>query len=323
MGSEFELIRKYFTHPGQHTVLGVGDDAALMRLSPGRILAASSDMLVAGRHFFPDTDPCRLGHKALAVNLSDLAAMGALPRWVLLSLALPRADEAWVAAFAAGFADEARTYGVDWVGGDTTGGPLNLSVTILGEVDAQRALKRSGAVPGDTVWLSGTVGDAALGLAALLGRYPLPEAARQGCVGRLERPTPRVALGQALAGLAHSAIDISDGLLADLGHLVRASGVGAELEYSALPLAPLLAERASEALVREAILAGGDDYELCFTAAMADTEAVLAAARLTATPVAAIGVITAGAGVRVRDSSGVFLSTRRTGFDHFSSQGQQ
>jgi thiamine-monophosphate kinase len=323
MGSEFDLIRRHFSHPGQHTLLGVGDDAALLVPSPGRVLAVSADMLVAGRHFMVETDPGRLGHKALAVNLSDLAAMGALPRWALLSIALPRVDDSWLEAFAAGFLAEAQAFEVDWVGGDTTAGPLNLSVTVLGEVESGLALRRSAACAGDTVWVSGTLGDAALGLACLQGRYPLQTEARHWCVGRLEQPTPRVALGRQLAGLAHAAIDISDGLVADLGHVLRASGVGAELEYAALPLSRWLAPLADQTLVQEAVLAGGDDYELCFTAAPGAEPAVRAAAAAAQTGVRAIGVITAEPGLRVRDGAGGLVVTRCSGFDHFSAQAQQ
>lgn len=323
MGPEFELIRRHFTHPGRHTLLGVGDDAALLSPAPGQVLAVSTDMLVAGRHFLSDTDPGRLGHKALAVNLSDLAAMGARPRWALLALALPRVDDAWLAAFARGFLEEAQEHDVDWVGGDTTGGPLNLSVTVLGEVAPQRALRRSGGRVGDEVWVSGTLGDAALGLAALQGRYPLSGSDRAHCVARLEQPTPRVALGLALAGLAHAALDISDGLLADLGHLLRASGVGAELDFSELPLSAALQTRSHETLVREAILGGGDDYELCFSADPRAHARVLEAAAASATPVRRIGVLVADPGVRVRDRDGALIQTPRSGFDHFASQAAQ
>jgi len=320
MGLEFDLIRRYFTHPGRHTLLGVGDDAALLAPAAGKVLAVSADMLVAGRHFLADTDPERLGHKAMAVNLSDLAAMGATPRWVLLSLALPRADERWLAAFARGFQAAAATHQVDWVGGDTTAGPLNLSVTILGEVQAAQALRRGGGKPGDQLWVSGTLGDAALGLATLQGRYRLPPDERDFCVQRLELPTARVALGLQLAGLAHAALDISDGLLADLDHLLQASGVGATLELDQIPLSPVLAARSRENLVREAILAGGDDYELCFSADPADRPAILAAAAAARTPVTCIGVLRSEPGVLVRDADGQPVVTRRRGYDHFDPQ---
>lgn len=318
MGLEFDLIARHFTHPGRHTLLGVGDDAALLVPAPGKVLAVSTDMLVEGRHFIPGTDPERLGHKAMAVNLSDLAAMGARPRWALLAIALPAADQGWLAAFARGFVEEARAAGVDWVGGDTTCGPLNLAVTVLGEVDAQSALRRSGGRLGDQVWVSGTLGDAAIGLACLQQRHPLAGAAREHCVRRLEWPTPRIALGQALAGIAHAALDVSDGLLADLGHLTEASGQGAELEFERLPLSPALAGQRHQDAVREAVLAGGDDYELCFTASPADHDAVLAAAAAAGTPVQRIGVLVAEPGIRVRDAAGALVHARRAGYDHFA-----
>jgi thiamine-monophosphate kinase len=323
MGSEFELIRRHFTHPVRHTLLGVGDDAALIATTAGLVLAVSTDMLVAGRHFLSDTDPERLGHKALAVNLSDLAAMGAKPRWALLALALPRADEPWLAAFARGFLAEAQAHDVDWVGGDTTAGPLNLSVTILGEVAPALALRRSGARVDDAIWVSGTLGDAALGLAALQGRYPLDSVARAHCIGRLERPTPRVALGGRLGGLAHAAIDLSDGLLADLGHLLEASGLGAELQFAALPRSPALAGLPNDDQVSDALLAGGDDYELCFTARAADRAAVEAVGRDTGTPLRCIGQVSADRGIRVFAADGSLLSPRRSGYDHFGGQAQQ
>ena len=323
MGPEFDLIRRHFTHTGQHTLLGVGDDAALLAPTPGTVIAVSSDMLVAGRHFITDTDPERLGHKAMAVNLSDLAAMGATPRWALLALALPRIEECWVEAFARGFQSEARSHGVDWVGGDTTGGPLNLAVTILGEVDPRKALRRSGGRAGDDVWVSGTLGDAALGLAALQNRFPLTGDDLEHCVRRLEQPTARVALGQALAGVAHAALDVSDGLLADLGHVLEASGVGADLEFDRVPVSAALRDRREHPLVREAILAGGDDYELCFTADPSAAGAVLAAAAAAGTQVQCIGSLSVVPGLRVRDRAGQLIVTRRRGYDHFAEQAQQ
>lgn len=314
---EFDLIRQHFTRPTRHTLLGVGDDAALLQPSAGQVLAVSTDMLVAGRHFLPDTDPGRLGHKAMAVNLSDLAAMGARPRWATLAIALPEPDPAWLAAFADGFHAEAQQYGVDWVGGDTTAGPLNLSVTILGEVAAAAALRRSGARPGDQLWVSGTLGEAACGLACLQGQLDLPAPARTHCIARLEQPTPRVALGLQLAGLASAAIDISDGLLADLNHLAQASGVAAVVQHAALPTLAALAERRATPLVDDALLAGGDDYELCFTAPAAAAQAILAAGIAAAVTVTCIGTIRAGSGVTVVAADGTVRPARRRGFDHF------
>lgn len=218
--SEFDLIRRFFTRDTPHAILGVGDDAALLQVSAGNVLAVSTDMLVCGTHFLPDADPFLLGHKTLAVNLSDMAAMGAAPRWATLSIALPEADETWLAQFSAGFFALAQQYGVELVGGDTTRGPLNLCVTIFGEVPAQQALRRSGAQVGDEIWVSGYLGDAAL--AHLQGRIALSDAELAACLPALHQPQPRVALGLALRGIANSAIDISDGLLADLGQIGRA-----------------------------------------------------------------------------------------------------
>jgi thiamine-monophosphate kinase len=262
--SEFDLIARYFTRPARSAVLGVGDDAALLRPAAGMELAISTDMLVSGQHFLPDTDPRRLGHKALAVNLSDLAAMGATPRWALLSLALPEADEAWLAAFAAGFFALAEHHGVELVGGDTTRGPLNVNVTILGEVEAGRALRREGAQAGDDIWVSGELGGAALALRRLRDEIVLDLEDAESCQARLEAPEPRLALGKGLLGLAHAAIDISDGLLADLGHILERSRKGARIEAARIPAAPALTSRPD--LIAPCAYSGGDDYELCFTA---------------------------------------------------------
>ncbi len=301
---EFDLIGRYFTRPVSHTALGVGDDAALIDPTPGCQTVVACDMLVEGVHFFVDADPRGLGHKALAVNLSDLAAMGATPRQALLGIALPEADAAWLAAFADGFGALAAHYGVDWVGGDTTRGPRNLCVTVLGEVPRGRALLRSGAGAGDELWLSGTPGLAALGLAHLKGECRLAGAACTAALARLHTPAPRVALGIALRGIASACIDVSDGVLADLAHLLRASAaaagptvgdpLSAELDGPALmaPLRAHLREAAApppEALLRQAVLSGGDDYELLFTAPPAHRETVAALAAATGTPLACVG----------------------------------
>jgi len=297
---EFGLIDRYFARPARHTALGVGDDAALIDTSPGWQTAVATDMLVEGVHFFADADPRGVGHKALAVNLSDLAAMGAGPRQALLGIALPKADPDWLAAFSEGFAALAARHDVDWVGGDTTRGPLNLCVTVLGAVPRGAALLRSGARPGDDIWVSGQPGSAALGLAHLRGDCVLAGAARAAALRRLLTPDPRVGLGIALRGVASACIDISDGLLADLDHLLRASGAAAaELQADALfgPLRALLADAAcaiDDDLVRHAALSGGDDYELLFTAAPSRADDVRAAAGHAATPVARIGCVHSG-----------------------------
>ena len=311
--SEFDLIRRHFTRATPGALLGVGDDAALLQVSAGMTLAVSTDMLVCGTHFFPDADPFLLGHKALAVNLSDMAAMGAAPRWATLALALPDADDAWLERFSAGFFALAHQYGVDLVGGDTTRGPLNLCVTILGEAPSQQALRRDGARPGDEIWLSGCVGDAALALAHLQGHIALSETQFAACAPRLHQPQPRVALGLALRGLANSAIDVSDGLLADLGHILDASQVGAEIEIEALPVSRLLLEQEQQRLA----LSGGDDYELCFTVpAVRRAEVERISAQL-ALPLTRIGKIVAGQGCIVHDAAGNPLDIEVGGYDHF------
>ncbi len=321
MPTEFELIRQYFTHAAKRAALGVGDDAALIKAPGGKMLAVAADMLVGGRHFFKDADPESVGHKALAVNLSDMAAMGATPRWVTMGIALPRADARWVAAFSRGFMKIARKHGVDLIGGDTTRGPLNICVQIIGEVPARRALRRDGAKPGDDIWVSGTLGDAAMAVAAKNGRIRLQPAERAQAMKRLDWPVPRIALGLALRGVARSAIDVSDGLTADLGHICERSRVAAVVAFERLPVSALLKKHLSSPVAQAALLGGGDDYELCFTAAPAKRAAVERAAQRAKTRVTRIGrVIRAPAGacsVVVVDGDGLPLSLARKGFDHF------
>jgi thiamine-monophosphate kinase len=322
MLSEFDLIRQYFKRrraPRPGTVLGIGDDCALLAPSPGRQLAVSSDMLVEGRHFFAGADPVTLGHKCLAVNLSDLAAMGASPLGFTLALALPGADPGWLEGFSTGLFALADAFECELVGGDTTKGPLNVCITIFGEVNPGQALRRDAAQAGDDIWISGTLGDARLALAAYLNELTLDleDLARAGA--RLHAPTPRVTLGRALAegGLAHAALDISDGLVGDLGHILAASNVGATLDLDALPAGPVLARQPLD-LRRRFTAAGGDDYELCFTAPASQRDAVLAAGAACATAVTRVGRIEAQSGLRLVDGAGAPLPLALRGWDHFS-----
>jgi thiamine-monophosphate kinase len=321
MPTEFDLIRHYFTHATPRTTLGVGDDAALIRAGKGQLLAVAADMLVAGRHFFKDADPESIGHKALAVNLSDMAAMGATPRWATMGIALPKADAKWVAAFSKGFMALARKHGVDLIGGDTTRGPLNICVQIIGEVQVRQALRRDAAKAGDDIWVSGTLGDAALAVAAKNKRIKLKAPELKQAQQRLDWPLPRIALGLALRSVARSAIDVSDGLAADLGHICERSGVAAVLAFERLPVSALLRRYLQLPVAQSALLAGGDDYELCFTAAPAKRAAVERAAVRARVRVTRIGrVIRAPAGVCsvvVVDRDGLPLPIQQKGFDHF------
>ena len=321
---EFDLIARYFTRPVRRAALGVGDDCALLAPAPGMQLAISSDMLVEGRHFFADVDPEALGHKALAVNLSDLAACGARPLAFTLALSLPRVDEAWLAGFSRGLLALADAHSCELVGGDTTQGPLNLCITVFGEVPTGQALLRSGARPGDDLYVSGTLGDARLALEALLGHAPLPAEVLARARQRLERPTPRVALGQALRGIASSAMDLSDGLLGDLSHILKASGVGARIDTHIT--SNLIAEKDCPSggnghfdleFIRQCTLAGGDDYELAFTAPPARRDAVAAASQASGTPVTRIGTVLAEPGLQLVDAQGQAVEHRYASFDHF------
>lgn len=324
---EFDLIERFFKRPAVRNPLGVGDDCALLQPAAGMQLAVSSDMLVEGRHFLSTVDPFKLGHKALAVNLSDLAACGARPLAFTLALALPRADEAWLAPFSRGLLALADQHGCELVGGDTTQGPLNICVTVFGEVPAGQALLRSGARAGDDLYVSGTLGDARLALEVFRGTVSVPGEVFDAARARMEQPTPRVALGQALRGVATAAIDVSDGLLGDLGHILKASNAGATLDLSVAT--SLIASCAGGAGTSgtfdaekrlECVLAGGDDYELCFTAPQAARQAVHAAAQQAGTRVTRIGRIEAEPGLRLVDAQG--QPVQRQGyasFDHFRS----
>lgn len=324
-GGEFALIARHFQRAHAplpaSVVLGVGDDCALLCPTPGHQIAISSDMLVSGRHFLPNVAPAALGHKALAVNLSDLAAMGARPLGFTLALALPQVDDIWLADLARGLFALADAHACPLVGGDTTRGPLNLCITVFGEVRPGASLRRSAAQVGDDIYVSGDLGGACLALQFLQDPKSTPTRLDQTTLDRLrmrlERPTPRVALGQALAGVAHAAIDISDGLAGDLGHVLRASGVGAELALQALPQPDAVATLPAVERLR-CVLQGGDDYELVFTACADSREAVEAAARRSDTRVCRVGQIVAGSGLHLIDEHGNRQAFAGAGFDHFT-----
>lgn len=315
--SEFDLIRRFFTRPVQKAALGVGDDCALIEARPGHQLAISTDMLVSGRHFFPDVPPRSLGHKALAVNLSDLAAMGAEPRAFTLALALPEANPDWLEAFAGGMLALADDHGCELIGGDTTKGPLTLSITVFGDVPPRQALRRDAARPGDDIWISGTLGDARLALGDCRGEWLLPEPDFTVIRPRMDTPTPRVALGLALRGIAHAALDISDGLIGDLGHILARSSVGAMIDVDALPRSDILAAQPL-AMQRECVLAGGDDYELCFTAPAGERESLAAVSRQLDLRLTRVGTITPEPGLRLVDGDGNPFTFTGTSFDHFT-----
>jgi len=308
-----DLIRARATHGRDDVVLGIGDDAALLQPPPGMQLVVAMDTLNDGVHFPPGTEAAQVGWKALAVNLSDLAAMGAEPAWCTLSLSLPDGDPAWVAGFLDGFLALAALHRVALVGGDTTRGPLSVSVTVHGFADPGRALCRDGARVGDSVWVSGTLGGAAGALAQWREGRAITPALRE----RLERPLPRIALGRALAGVASACIDVSDGVLADLGHVCAASGVGARLELDALPGADLLRPHFDGDALRALQASGGDDYELCFTVPATKDATVAAAAAATGVTVTRIGTVVAGQGVQAFDSEGRIWQPAQAGHEHF------
>lgn len=330
---EFDLIARYFTRPVHRAALGIGDDCALLQPAPGTQMAISCDMLVQGRHFFADTDPRQLGHKCLAVNLSDLAACGAKPLAFTLALALPEVNEPWLAAFAQGLFALADAHGCELIGGDTTAGPLNICITVFGEVPVvngqSQALLRSGARAGDDLYVSGTLGDARLALEAQQGKLTVPDTVLTAARERLQMPTPRVALGQALRGIAGAAIDVSDGFMGDLGHILERSRVGATVQVNQLvqcigcytgsgSAEPAAGIHLSAEQWRTLALAGGDDYELLFTAAPGQRAAVVAAAQVSQTPVRRIGQIDAAAGLRLLDAQGLALPNHYASFDHFA-----
>ena len=310
---EFGLIAQFFTRPSRRAILGVGDDCALLQPTSGMQLAISTDMLVCGQHFFADVDPYSLGHKSLAVNLSDLAACGAKPLAFTLALAFPTPDTLWLSAFSKGLFALADQHDCELIGGDTTRGPLTISITIFGEVPPGQALLRSGARMGDDIYVSGTLGDARLALEALQSKIQIPAEHLSKARLRLEQPTPRISLGLALRGIATSAIDVSDGLLGDLQHVLDSSKVGATLYTQALNDAMIIPGQPLDY-----VLAGGDDYELVFTAPFGKRDAVTQAGLRTATRITRIGTIDRTSKVRLLDASGAEVSGQFASFDHFS-----
>ncbi|MEI6738493.1 MAG: thiamine-phosphate kinase [Pseudomonadota bacterium] len=321
---EFALIARHFTQPVRRGVLGIGDDCALIDVTPGKQLAISTDTLVSGMHFFADADAEKLGHKALAVNLSDLAAMGASPRYFTLAITLPEINDVWLADFAKGMFQLADQYDMALIGGDTTRGPLSMTLTVIGQVAPGKALQRDHAKAGDDIWVSGALGGAALALCHLREDIKLKPNVLAGAMSRLHTPTPRVALGLRLVSLAHAtvaAIDVSDGLIADLGHICDASTLTAEIDWPRIPCHPSLLSAAPDVRMRCA-LAGGDDYELCFTAPPSARAAVETISREMELPLTKIGVMKSGSAmVVVRNEHDQVMTAHEIGaggFDHFT-----
>ncbi len=317
---EFELIERFFKRAARHADVGIGDDCAIWTPSPGHQLAISADMLVEGRHFLSTVNPRDLGHKALAVNLSDLAACGAMPSAFLLSLSLPRVDEDWLSGFSEGLFALADAQGCELIGGDTTQGPLNVSITVMGEVPVHQAILRSGAQAGHDVYVSGHLGDARLALEAFRGAISLPQSVFDLARSRMERPEPRTALGVSLRGVATAMADISDGLLGDLGHILNASRVGADIHIAAIQNLMLTRDGwfCPQDLLQQCVLSGGDDYELVFTCHPSDHQRVLALGAACATPVTRIGRITSELRTHLLTEDGIVLPNTFSSFDHFA-----
>jgi len=316
---EFELIRHYFSETGGtrgDVILGVGDDCALVRIPEGMQLALTIDTLVAGVHFFPDVDPEALGHKALAVNLSDLAAMGATPAWVTLALTLPDADADWLAAFSGGFAKLAERFGIQLIGGDTTKGPLTITVQAHGWLPVGQALRRSGAQIGDLIYVTGTLGDAGLAL-----RHRLAEGSWQFVAPalrkRLERPEPRIEAGLLLREIASAAIDISDGLVADLGHVLQASSCGAQIRLDQIPLSGPVASAVASGAGWQLPLSSGDDYELCFTLPPDHQQEIPRLSDRLELTITQIGRIEVGSELRCVQADGTLWQPEQSGYEHF------
>lgn len=316
MTPEFELIQQYFNRATQHTDLSVGDDAAILSVPLGQQLIVSADTSVVGTHFFANCAPYAVGWKALAVNVSDIAAMGGKPMWATLALTLPSIDHEWLSEFSRGFFACAHAFNVDLIGGDTTRGPLNISITIFGQVPRDQALLRSGAKAGDDIWVSGAIGSAALGLAHLQQAISLPDTVLDSCVNALQLPQPRALLGLALRGVANSCIDVSDGLLADLRHVLKASNLGARILTEQVPCLDFLQQRLTTPTYLNALLAGGDDYELCFTASKHQREHILGLAKMFTLPLTCIGETTENRDLAVI-YQGQTVQLDTLGFDHF------
>ncbi len=320
MPSEFSLIKQYFQHETKNTDLGIGDDGALLSITTDKQLVVSADMLVAGTHFFDTTAAYDIGWKSLAVNISDIAAMGATPKWATLSLALPEAKDEWLSNFSDGFFTCADTFGIDLIGGDTTRGALNISVQIMGEVTKNSALQRNAAKEGDDIWVSGRLGDAALALAILQKKYILDARHHNEFLvwkDALNKPQPRAALGLALIGIAHAAIDISDGLISDLGHILVASNFGATIHLAQLPISNYIAQRLQDAKIQRYALAGGDDYELCFTASNKHRSNIQALSEKLHLQLSNIGKITQQPGLKMIGIDNQPFTLNHKGFDHF------
>ena len=315
---EFDLIAKIRARAStvrrDDVIVGIGDDAALLQVPPGRQLVVTMDTLNGGVHFPVETAPADIGWKSLAVNLSDLAAMAAAPAWCTLSLSMPQDDAGWVDAFLDGFLALAAQHGIALVGGDTTRGPLSIGVTAHGFVEPERALRRDGAKAGDDVWVTGTLGDAAGALAQWRAGGAIDAALRE----RLDRPTPRIAIGRALRDVAHACIDVSDGLLADLGHVAMASGVGARIALDALPVSTALRAMFDDTARRMLQTSGGDDYELCFTAPPGERDAIVRSSAAHATPATHIGSIVDGSGVHAFTADDSEWTPPVTGYVHFA-----
>ena len=314
MSSEFEIIDRYFKKKMKQTALGVGDDAAIINIKKNREIVISSDMLVENVHFLKNANPARLGWKSLAVNLSDIAAMGAIPKWATLSISLPKINHDWLKEFSKGFFKCADQFGIDLIGGDTTKGPLTISITIMGDIKKNKSLLRSGAKINDDIWVTGQLGMASMGLASLQGKLKLAPSLKVKCIKALETPTPKVLIGSHLSRYANSCIDISDGLVQDLKHVLKASTVGASLLLNEIPCDPFI----HTSKKYQFALNGGDDYELLFTAPKKHRLAIEKIAKKTDTAINIIGVITKNKSLKVVDQKGKSISFNKRGFDHFA-----